>query len=473
MEAAPRGSGMKYSDAGFEEFQKTLNEFRESDPLLWRLRDSLYAAICYRMIGFKLERRHSAGLWSWAPWVAYKAVQSISKDTKQLSPDAKFGFLFYGSHSAHFETLLPVVKEIAQEHEVIVWSLALEAKQVSMLSEIRNVHVVPLANPFAAASMLDHAIVAIRATFRLGEIFAEQKSNIAAHRSLLAQTVFDYLGWKQFWRRIPPGCAASAVFVTSESSVIAKAFMESAMARGARAVHFCHGLRNAVHQVTVATDLCALSEMDHRWFAERVDKTTSVRAIGNPRIESIRAAVSLPRPRHLGEPFRLLFLSTGIEDPYTEEMMRGDCSILALDKTDRAKYIVRVRPHPRESVAELARILQENRVTVDEFSSGSLIDDLAWCDAAATQCSTSLLEAAVAHRPCYWINARADGLCSTGDLQSAGLGQLIRTREQWMEAVEDLCALRIRPPALITDEALDRTRIVSDSRRSWLEKLHI
>ena len=42
---------MEYSDKGFEEFQDLLRPFRESHPLLWRIRDSLYAALYYRVPG--------------------------------------------------------------------------------------------------------------------------------------------------------------------------------------------------------------------------------------------------------------------------------------------------------------------------------------------------------------------------------------------------------------------------------------
>lgn len=462
---------MEYSDHGFERFQESLKPFAQSDPLLWRLRDSLYSALAYRMIGFQPEKRHAAGIWSWTSWAATELLKSRSP--AGIAAPTPFSFLFYGSHGAHFETLLPVLREVASSDKVTAWCLALEESQIHELSSIKNTQVLSVPDALRQVSRADHTantVTAVKSSFRLSRIAPEHKAEIGRARSLVAQTVLDYLLWRQFWSRIPLS-RDSAVFVTSESSPIAKGYLEAALNTGARAIHFCHGLRHSTHQVTNATDFCPFSEVDRRWFAERVGPNTTVHAIGNPRVEQMREAVPPTRRREPGQPFRLLFLNCGVEDPYTQEMLQQDCGILGSDLVTSAKYILRLRPHPRESAETLRRAFERWNVRVDELSRGSLAEDIGWCDAAATQCSTALLEAAVTGRACYWINARADGLCGTGELQSVGLGQLITTAEDWMNATNDMCTLRTAAPAVVTDDLLRRLKILPAQHGSWLSAL--
>jgi hypothetical protein len=240
-----------------------------------------------------------------------------------------------------------------------------------------------------------------------------------------------------------------------------------------RAVHFCHGFRHATHQVTRATDFCVYSELDRIWFQSRVEKDCTVRAIGNPRLEAMRNTIGPPRDRKPGEPFRLLFFSQGEESPYTAEMMKADLAILAAESATRSKYILRIRPHPREPFDALLKVVKEIGLVVDEFSQGTLAGDISWCDAAATPWSTALLEAAVAGRPCYWTDAGGHGFGGTGDLQRAGLGLLVKTKEEWAQAVEKLFLFQTKPPAAVLKSTLNELRICLDDSVPWIERLQI
>jgi hypothetical protein len=228
-----------------------------------------------------------------------------------------------------------------------------------------------------------------------------------------------------------------------------------------------------MHQVTRATDLCVFSEPDRKWFQSRVEKDCTVRAIGNPRMETIRDAVGPPRQRVPGEPFRLLFLSQGEESPYTTAMVKADMAILAAESATRSKYVLRIRPHPREPLDVLIKVAKEIGLLVDEFSQGTLAGDLAWCDAAATPWSTALLEAAVAGRPCYWTDAGGYGFGGTGELQSDGLGLLVRNSEQWKLAVEEMFLGRVHPPAAVSERKLQELGICLPQTISWLQRLEM
>jgi len=299
------------------------------------------------------------------------------------------------------------------------------------------------------------------------------REDLSRRRSFVAESVFHHLLAGDFWERTLPCIPSGAVFTTTETFHLAKELVAAARKRNMRAIHFCHGLRHALHQVTKATDFCVYSELDRRWFQSRVEKDCTVRAIGNPRMETIRDTVGPPRDRKPGEPFRLLFFSQGEESPYTAEMMKADLAILAAESATRSRYILRIRPHPREPFDVLLEAVKEVGLVVDEFSQGTLTEDISWCDAAATPWSTALLEAAVAGRPCYWTDAGGYGFGGTDELQQAGLGLLVQTKEEWAQAAEELFLFQTKPPAAVPKSTLNELKICLDDPPSWLQRVQL
>jgi hypothetical protein len=472
---------MEYSDTGFEEFQDLLRPFRESNPLLWRMRDSLYTALYYRVPGGGRERRHHAGLWSWGLWAVGKALLAAKKSISAVESNSRFHFLFCGTHSAHFDTLLPVVRETAalsKETPVCVWNMELKPEQESFLGGIANVKVIRLPELYSCVAVSNKFRAARRA---LREVFVLErllkgtghKEELRRRRSYVAESVFLYLLGVNFWGETLPCPRSGVVLTTTETFYLAKSLFDAARNQQMRTVHFCHGFRHATHQVTRATDLCVYSELDRKWFQSRVEKDCTVRAIGNPRMEAIHNTVGPPRDRKPGEPFRLLFFSQGEESPYTAEMAKADMAILAAAPEVRSKYILRIRPHPREPFDVLLKATKELGLKVDEFSKGTLAEDVSWCDAAATPWSTALLEAAVAGRPCYWLDVGGHGFGGTGELQRAGLGLLVQTGEEWAQAVEELVSLRTKPPATVLASTLNELRICLDDSVPWIERLQL
>ncbi len=472
---------MEYSDTGFEEFQDLLRPFRESHPLLWRIRDSLYAALYYRVPGGGGERRHRAGLWSWGLWAVGKTLLAVKKSVPSVEAHSRFHFLFCGTHSAHFDTLIPVVREAAalsQGAPVCVWSVELKPEQESFLAGVGNVRVIRVPALYSCATVS----YKFRAVWRaLREVFVLDQwlkgtvhgEDLSRSRSFVAESVFHHLLAGDFWERTLPCIPSGVVFTTTETFYLAKELFAAARNRNMRAIHFCHGLRHALHQVTRATDFCVFSELDRRWFQSRVEKDCTVRAIGNPRMETIRDTVGPPRGRKPGEPFRLLFFSQGEESPYTAGMMKADMAILTAEPATRSKYILRIRPHPREPYDVLLRVTQKLGLKVDEFSTENLAGDISWCDAAATPWSTALLEAAVAGRPCYWTDAGGYGFGGTGELQQAGLGLLVQTKEEWAQAVEKLFLSQMQPPAAVPKSTLNELRICLDGPAPWLQRVQV
>lgn len=472
---------MEYSDTGFEGFQDLLRPFRESHPLLWRIRDSLYAALYYRVPDGGRERRHRTGYWSWVAWAMHKALIPAGRPVPAIGTDSRFHFLFCGTHSAHFDTLDPLVREAAalsKEMPVCVWSVELKPEQESVLAGIGNVKIVRLPELYpyvAVSSKIRAARRALREVFALKRLLkgTGHKKELLHWRSCVAESVFLYLISADFWEKALPHPQSGAVFTTTESPHFSKGLFDAARNRNMRTVHFCHGFRHAMHQVTRATDFCVYSEMDRKWFQSRVGKDCTVRAIGNPRMEAIRNTVGPPRDRKPGEPFRLLFFSQGEESPYTAGMMKADLAILAAESATRSKFILRIRPHPREPFDVLVKVIKEIGLVVDEFSRGTLAEDISWCEAAATPWSTALLEAAVAGRPCYWTDAGGHGFGGTGELQRAGLGLLVKTKEEWAQAVEELFLFQTKPPAAVPKSTLNELKICLDDPVTWLQRLQL
>jgi hypothetical protein len=264
-----------------------------------------------------------------------------------------------------------------------------------------------------------------------------------------------------------------AIFVTNEGN-IGKALIETARAhRRLRTFHFVHGYCIATYQVTSSTDICVLNEFDRKYLEEKINNDCIIHAVGNPRVEELRKKVGPLRQRFHDEPFHLLFLSDGTEPPYSKEMREEDVSILASSESLRKMFVLRVRPHPRESVQDLIQLFEKLELQVDEWSSGSLSEDLAWSDAVTSSMSTAIIEAAATGRPCYWLNARNDGHDCIKKLRKEGLGLLVKSTEEWRQALLDQFGICITPPALIDEHLLHRLKILPEVTVPWRVRLNI
>ncbi len=197
----------------------------------------------------------------------------------------------------------------------------------------------------------------------------------------------------------------------------------------------------------------------------------NVRTIGNPRLEQIRKFVSQSRSRKSGEPFRLVYFSQVPGSYYSRAARRADFAVLAVNGPEQAKFSLRVRPHPAESIDSLREDFEAVGINSYQLSNDSLIDDLNWCDVAATTFSTALLEAAVCGRLCYWMNAGDFVFHSIRDLCNDGVGKLIRNASEWRNQVKLITELNTLPPAQVTEQLLQNLKILPQRNQSWLERL--
>ena len=295
-----------------------------------------------------------------------------------------------------------------------------------------------------------------------------------ADTSKLAQVFWDFESSKVVWEKFLASGPSKACFLTSESPASLKGLVQAFRSSGARVFHVCHGLPWEYHADSNATDIVPLSRSDAAWFRDRVAEDVAILACGNPRMSQIHQD-SKTRRRAFSSvlPLRILFLSNGVEDPYTAEHESQDLGILLLPEPQRRQTVLRVRPHPREDRELLARAISRAGLQVDSISGESLADDLEWADVCATPWSTSLLEAMVAGRACFWTNARNDRLCLTGDYIDAGLGTVITDSSAWTSIVSRLLEGPQGFGSFILSEDLLRQSglIAPPDGKNWFERL--
>ncbi|MBA3650798.1 MAG: hypothetical protein H0W66_04765 [Chthoniobacterales bacterium] len=464
---------MKLQDE-FERFQERIGGLRESHPLLWLLRDSIYLALHYQSATDVPLRRHQWGLWGWRlrwwrDWLFFRPLPNSPPNES-----TRFGFLFYGSWDSHFATLLPVLSELAAREPVSVWTLALNSRQLQDLEAMSNVRLLPIAGSLSydrpRPSDRRRALADYRVLAQSEKLTTEEHLLLRTKASRVVELIFDYLNWTRIWNRAKTQLPTEALLLTSESTPLVKAMRDLARSQGCRVVHFFHGLPGATHQVTSATDVCVFSALEKDWLETRAPPGTRVHAIGNPRMEEIRKRVGPPRRRAKDEPFRALFFSQGPGSDYTPAMRRQDLGILA---RDQGSWHLRVRPHPTESEKLLREDLALAGLEVNEISSQSLLDDLTWSDVALTSFSTALLEAAVCGRICYWVNAQDYSIAAAQALRAQGIGGLIKSSEEWNSAIKRLLTLEMSEPEVVRKEVLLKLRIINPSGISWAQRLDL
>lgn len=472
--------GSSFED-GFVAFQERLRALETTSPLLWRLRDSIYNDLRYSRFGHDEARRHRFGKLSWVVWLVQQVVRTRRFPPQQrVRGQTQFGFLFYGSQDAHFSTLLPIVKELARRETVTIWCMALEEEQLSALKEIGNVVCVGIESWSKYAGWLPFrtALSNAKEAMRLQKLLAsdpgltpEDQNEARKKNSRITESFFEYFRWKRIWSDAFPTLPATALFLTSETSPMAKALRDVLRDANRRVIHLLHGLPNTTHEVTYVTDLCVYSASQQQWFQNQVSKEVHIRTIGNPRLEQIRAAVTPPRERNPRDPFRITYFSQVPGSYYDRAARCEDFAIMAAPNPEDLPFALRVRPHPAESIDALRQDLDSVGVKSYDISNGSLLEDLSWCDVAATTFSTALLEAAVCGRLCYWMSSGEPVFRAISDLCAHGVGKRIQNANDWRNELRAIADLQAAAPALVSEQRLLTLKILPSKYETWSERL--
>ncbi len=408
---------MNYSDGNFERFSADLAGQVGASDLLWLTRDALFNSITYRSSSEqKVPLRNRFGVLGYGLcWLLRERRERASVAPLAEVAEASLGFLFLEARDAHFMTLYPIFKEGGSDG--VAW-LADDAirERLTEASAVQSV-----------AGQWVH-FVRLRDFFAIVRLTGKARRLVGAELGLEAQGRFaeyliQFFAWKRFWSEsLTDQC--ETVYTTTESAPIAKTLFAAAKERGIKRVHWCHGLRHASWQVSLATELVCNTEGDVRYFSGRVPSECKVVCRPNPRVLEIAKEVGSPKAQLAEHQPHLLFMSQGPESPYTPEMRLKDLRLLKL-LVDERDALLRVRPHPRENLGLLKEALLKAGVNNYELSCEGLIEDLRWSDVVSTSWSTGLLEAQACGRECIWVNASVDQFAIVQELLNEGVGQLI------------------------------------------------
>lgn len=415
------GYSMEYSDENFERFSAELAGRVSPGELLWQVRDALFNAITYRSASEeKLPARNRFGWLGYVLWWLLKgrAQRGSSKSLEKLAA-ARQAYLFLEARDAHFMTLYPLLREAGAEG--VAW-LADESIRTRLDDQSASSLVAGQWVPF----------VRLRDFFSIARLLFQARRLAGKDCDLetqgrLTEYLAQFFAWKRFWTEsLSAGCVV--VYTTSESAPLAKALFAVAKERELRRVHWCHGLRHATWQVTLASELVCNTEGDVRYFVGRVPAECKAVCRSNPRVLAIAKAVGTPRVLDAGESPNILFMSQGPESPYTPQMRLDDLKLLGSLVVSR-NGALRVRPHPRENLELLKEALAKAGIQRYEFSTEGLVEDLQWSDIVGTSWSTGLLEAHACGRECYWINNQIESFPVVQELVEEGIGFIFKGKD--------------------------------------------
>jgi len=448
----------------------------KTDPYLYSLRGALHAALHQTMIGQCDLKRHKHGIWSWLAWALTAPAYPTPHDSGKLAkapPVACYDFFALEMRDAHWGSLLPIARDFQSAGQCVrIWTRGASAGQTG-LEGLPNVQIRTLDK--CVSRQRTSPILVARIAMRTSALARDLGLGWSdTDTSKIAQVFWDFESSKAVWERLLASGPSKACFLTSEGPSLIKGMVQAFRSSGARVFHVCHGLPWEYHANSNATGIIPFSRSDASWFRDRVAGDVAILDCGNPRVNQIHQDFQTARHAFSsGLPLRILFLSNGVEDCYTTEHELQDLRILLLPELQRNRTVLRVRPHPRENRELLARAIARAGLQVDSISGESLADDLEWADVCATPWSTSLLEAMVAGRACFWTNARNDRLCLTGDYIDAGLGTVVSDSSAWTAIVSRL----LEGPQgfgsfILSEDRLRQSGLIALSDgKHWFERL--
>jgi hypothetical protein len=427
-----------YSDHNFLGFVHNIGKIVNQQSLIWQTRDAIFYSFSYGSGTAKTHKRDCLGLFTWIAWLFHFILFSKKTDLPKTNiTSANHYFLFCDPNPSHFETLDALLSDHFVKDISLCWTIGLTPSQNKRLRQYKHTIVIDCAG-FTPDfwSRATGGLRAISLTLKALIIctLALKSPPPFARWSKLADFFLQYFLWQDFWGMVQTNHNINAKFyVTSEASAVNKAFVARARRSRLQVYHYCHGLAHAAHQVSNATDLVAFNDIDANWFRASIPSQTKVHSSGNPRLKRLATNVGRPRSRKPGDPLHLLYFAQVVETPYTSAQRMEDFALLDVNNFFGSNIVLRIRPHPRDSVNSLCEDLQLSGVFRYELSSNSLEDDLIWSDICASSWSTANLDAIACGRPTYWLNARNDRFAMSGAMIDAGIGSLITTPLQFKE----------------------------------------
>lgn len=412
---------MDYSNESFERFQQTLKLEVEEESLLWQLRDALFAEAFYG------KKRKFPWLYSlpfgWLLVLAFLWIQSwrnLARRSIPISSAASHHFLFLSERNNHTARLLPLYREIRKSNSCAAWYNIKNLGELAQLDERDEFKFI--AGEWTIKIRFQDIYAASRLSKKLAGIFPEDLTK--SDRNTITIYLVEFFAWQRFWEStLDPSCQYIAS--TFEKSSIAKAFFYVAHSLDAQhRIHWIHGLRHASLQSTLASELWCMTPGDVRFFEKCLPIYCTAHVKGNPEAAELAATISVLDPASLRESdsIHFLFLGPGEEKSYTKDMRMSDLAIIkSLQQHFNSRIQWRFRPHP-SATDRFRKELIEAGITIEDFSSGHLHDDLKWAHAIGSSWSSLLLDVRATGRPIFWIQSEIRNLGAVDELIEDGIG---------------------------------------------------
>jgi len=412
---------MTYSNESFEHFQEKLENAKGSDPLLWELRDSLFAEVFYgKERRIDILNRLPGG---WMLSLAFQYFQNRLKAVSNRLPEPNSGqshFLFLSTRNNHINRLLPLYTKHRSSADCRAW-YTMEGVPAET-NDAGNPQILRIVGEWSRHLRVGDLFFAAKLSKQIWAVFPRELTPIQV--SKIRIYLVQFMAWKRFWDQAL-GEQPQMIATTFEKSPQAKAFFYSARDKQTpRRIHWIHGLRHASIQSTLATELWCMTPGDVRYFETRIPDYCTATLKRNPEADELAEKIGYFNPHQIQKRghIRFLFLGPGKEASYTREMRMADLAIIrAIQEELGALVEWRFRPHPSARERFQAE-LDEADIRIPDFSGRDLNDDLKWADAVGSSWSSLLLDVRETGRPIFWIQSEIRNLGAVDELIADGIG---------------------------------------------------
>jgi len=409
-----------------------------------------------------IKTRQKIGLASWLLWWLKQTSYILTFKSKTTSFPINKDYCFtYLPTPAHTQSLAPIFDEIAVPQKVLLGNQPLSGNTDSyqfpesapgVLSAIRI-----LLSVFQILIRVDIIMLSLQGR----KLSFREKGRIA-------ERVYSCLNAIQWVRKTLK--KPLVLFVTYELPPLHKALVYCNTRIHGRSIHVMHGQRLDLYQFSNATDIVLFSKIDEPWFRSRVNPSVRIWTIGHPRLELIRKQVGPANAHNPMRKPRITFFSQSFDSDYPKEQRIIDFKILA---GLRGHAEVRLRAHPSETYAMLLDVQQEAQLDFASISDRGLVEDLKWCDAAASSLSTVSMEAAACGRGVFWTCQNPKPYQASQELRNNGIGVLLKEPNDWMPYLEQWKTQGWGSPVRVDESQLRELGMIGEMNKPWTERLGI